>query len=294
MKIAYYPGCTLKTKSRHLEVPGIAAMKALGVELEELDRWNCCGVVFSLAEDDLLHVVAPVRNLIRVQEAGYDRVVTLCSMCYNTLARANHLMRTDEEKRKTLNAFMEEEPDYAGEVEVLHLLGFLRDEIGWDKVRAAVKRPLDGLRVAPYYGCTLVRPKEVAIDSPERPRFMHDFLEALGAAPVDYPASAECCGAYQMVDHPESAIDAVANILVSAEAKGAEAMISACPLCEYNIGKRQDAVREKHGEVKGIPVFYFTQLMAAALGLAGDVCRLDLNGAGAAACLEAKGISVSV
>ena len=106
MKIAYYPGCTLKTKSKNLEVPGIAAMAELGVELEELERWNCCGVTFSLADDDLIHVVAPVRDLVRVKESGHDKVVTMCSMCYNTLAQANHLMRTDEEKRKTINTFM--------------------------------------------------------------------------------------------------------------------------------------------------------------------------------------------
>jgi heterodisulfide reductase subunit B len=142
MKVSYYPGCTLKTKSKNLEIPGIAAMAALGVELVELERWNCCGVTFSLADDDLIHVVAPVRDLIRVKEEGFDKVVTLCSMCYNTLAQANHLMRNDEEKRKTLNTFMEEEPDYSGEVEVLHLFNFLRDEIGWDKVKEAVKVPL--------------------------------------------------------------------------------------------------------------------------------------------------------
>ena len=294
MKIAYYPGCTLKTKTKNLEVPGIAAMAALGVELEELERWNCCGVTFSLADDDLLHVVAPVRDLVRVKESGHDKVVTMCSMCYNTLAQANHLMRTSEEKRKTLNAFMEEEPDYAGEVEVLHLLGFLRDEIGWDKVKAQVKVPLKGLKVAPNYGCTLVRPKEVAIDSPEHPRFMHDFLIALGAEPVDYPAATECCGAYQMVSHPEASMRAVASIIDSAGTRGAEAMASTCPLCEYNVGKNQAQVLEKYQGVKPMPTYYFTQLLAVALGLDVDTCCFELNGPGAKELLESKKILASV
>ena len=108
----------------------VAAMAKLDVELEELPRWNCCGAVYSLADDDLLHLVAPVRDLVRVKDLGYDKVVTVCSMCYNTLARANKLMRESEEKRYTINSFMEEESDYAGEVEVLHLLPFLRDHIG--------------------------------------------------------------------------------------------------------------------------------------------------------------------
>ncbi|MHC4943295.1 MAG: CoB--CoM heterodisulfide reductase iron-sulfur subunit B family protein [Planctomycetota bacterium] len=294
MKVSYYPGCTLKTKSKNLEIPGIAAMAALGVELVELERWNCCGVTFSLADDDLIHVVAPVRDLIRVKEEGFDKVVTLCSMCYNTLAQANHLMRNDEEKRKTLNTFMEEEPDYSGEVEVLHLFNFLRDEIGWDKVKEAVKVPLKDLKVAPNYGCTLVRPKEVAIDSPEHPRFMTDFLNALSAEPVEYPAATECCGAYQMVAHPEASMRAVANILNSASGRGAEAMASSCPLCEYNIGRQQPEVIESHQDVKPIPTFFFTQLLALALGLDEKTCCLEQNGTAARALLESKGILASV
>ena len=294
MKVSYYPGCTLKTKSQNLEKPGIAAMAALGVELDELPRWNCCGVVFNLSDDDLIHLVAPVRDLIRVKDEGYDKVVTMCSMCYNTLARANLVMRNDEEKRKTLNTFMEEETDYEGEVEVTHLLGFLRDEVGWDKVKAAVKNPLKGLKIAPNYGCTLVRPAEVAIDSPEHPRFMHDFIEALGAEAVDYPAATECCGAYQMVSHDEACADAVANILNSAGGRGAEAMASSCPLCEYNIGKQIPKVKESHPEVPEIPSFYFTQLMALAFGLDADLCRLDLNGPGAREYLKGKKVLASV
>jgi len=112
MKVSYYPGCTLKSKAKNLDRSAIAAMDLLGVELEELPRWNCCGAVHSLAEDDLIHRVAPVRDLIRVKEQGNDMVVTLCSMCYNTLARANLLMAEDLEKRKTINLFMDEEINY--------------------------------------------------------------------------------------------------------------------------------------------------------------------------------------
>ena len=120
-KLSYYPGCTLKTKARNLEEAALGALKALGIEYQELSRWNCCGAVFSLADDDLIHHVAPVRNLIRAMEQGSDTIVTLCSQCYNVLARANQLVRDDEEKRKTLNLFMNEEPDYNGEVDVQHL-----------------------------------------------------------------------------------------------------------------------------------------------------------------------------
>ncbi len=136
MKLGYYPGCTLKTKAANLEEAAMASLDALGVEYMELDRWNCCGAVFSLADDDLIHHVAPVRNLVRAQEQGADTVVTICSQCYNTLARANLLMREDEEKRDTINRFMDEEPDYHGEVEVMHYLTVLQEQVGWDKLAA--------------------------------------------------------------------------------------------------------------------------------------------------------------
>jgi heterodisulfide reductase subunit B len=149
MTISYYPGCTLKTKAKNLDDTVLASLRALGVDVQELPRWNCCGAVYSLSQDDLLHQIAPVRDLIRVTEQGHDKVITACAMCYNTLARANLLMRDDEEKRNTLNAFMEEEPDYAGEVKVFHILDYIRDEIGWERLAAAVKKPLASLRVAP-------------------------------------------------------------------------------------------------------------------------------------------------
>ena len=120
MKIAYYPGCTMKTKAANLELAAVEALNVLGVEFTELERWNCCGAVFSLAEDDLIHHVAPVRNLIRAQQEDCDTVVTICSQCYNTLARANLLVREDEEKLYTIKLFMEEEHDYDGSIEGVH------------------------------------------------------------------------------------------------------------------------------------------------------------------------------
>jgi heterodisulfide reductase subunit B len=157
-------------------------------------------------------------------DQGSDQVVTLCSMCYNTLARANLLMRNDAVKRKTINDFMDEEHDYHGEVEVLHFLNFLRDSIGWDKVRDAVKVPLQGLKVAPYYGCTLVRPRDVSVDPPGSPRVFKEFLEALGATVVDFPGSELCCGSYQILANPDAAMNVSATIVEWAVKSGAEAL----------------------------------------------------------------------
>ncbi|MCK5127130.1 MAG: CoB--CoM heterodisulfide reductase iron-sulfur subunit B family protein [candidate division Zixibacteria bacterium] len=291
MKISYYPGCTLKTRAKNLETSALAAMDALGLEVEELTRWNCCGAVFSLADDDLIHIVAPVRDLIRVKESGHDTVVTLCSMCYNTLARANELMKTDEVKRKTINDFMDEEPDYAGEVRVYHLLDFLRDEIGWDKLKEMVKKPLTDLKVAPYYGCTLLRPADVAIDKPDNPRILHDFLSALGAEVIDFPGALQCCGTYQILGNPEAALSASKDILADATGHGAEALALACPLCDYNLGHKQDIMMTKYDGLKEVPIYYFTQLLAVALGLSSDeVNRFDINRESAKQLLESKSL----
>ena len=277
MKVSYYPGCTLKTKAKNLEDAAVASMAELGVDFEELPRWNCCGAVHSLADDDLIHQVAPVRDLIRAMERGSDKVVTLCSMCYNTLARANLLMRNDEEKRKTINDFMDEEKDYHGEMDVVHFLTFLRDEVGWDRLRAKIKVPLTDFKVAAYYGCTLLRPKNVAIEPPGDRKLLPELLEALGATPIDFADSTLCCGSYQILANPEAAMDVSAMILKGAEKAGAEALVLSCPLCDFNLGKKQGELLAKGKISREIPVFYFTQLLALALGLSQEACRFDLN-----------------
>lgn len=267
----------MKTKARNLEEPAIASLEVLGLKLEEIPRWNCCGAVYSLAEDDLIHQVAPVRNLIRVKEQGKNELATLCAFCFNTLKRANLLMKENAEKRNTLNSFMDEEIDYSGEVKVVHLLEVLRDEIGWGTLAQKLKLPLRELKVAPYYGCTLLRPREVAIDSVENPTILREFLKALGASPVDFPESTRCCGSYQIISDPGTISAYVWNILSSALSHGAEALVLSCPLCDYNLGQGQKELMKKHSEFKGMPLFYFTQLLALALGLDPQVCHFELN-----------------
>jgi heterodisulfide reductase subunit B2 len=278
MNVAYYPGCTLKSKARNLEDAALASLAALGVQVTELERWNCCGAVFTLADDDLIHLVAPVRNLVRAKDAGAAKLMTICGQCYNVLWRANRLMRDDEAKRKTLNLFMDEETDYHGEVEVVHYLELLRDEVGWDELRRRVRRPLGGLRVAPFHGCALLRPAELALGgSPTRCSLFEDFLSALGAVPVKYPASDECCGAYQALANPAEALMPAVRVLSSAIEHGAEALALTCPLCEHNLGRRQAAMRQTHAELPALPTYYFTQLLATALGLEPQVSHFELN-----------------
>ncbi|NOX44601.1 MAG: heterodisulfide reductase, subunit B [Caldiserica bacterium] len=275
-RIPYFPGCALKDQARGFERAAQAAMERLGYELAELPRWNCCGTVYSLSTDDLMRHVAPVRNFVRVQEMGEGRLVTLCAMCYNTLRRSAQFVSADPERLQRINAFMDEEPDYRGGVEVLHLLQVLRDEITFEAVEAKVERPLYGLRVAPYYGCMLLRPRGVGIDDPDRPETMELLFEHLGAEAVDTPHRVECCGAYQTVADPGLARERVAEIVGAASRRGADLIVTSCPLCTYNLERHQlvagdgrgtGARHASHVSRHGIPVLYFTQLLAFALGV---------------------------
>ncbi len=278
MKISYFPGCTLKTMAKNFEDSAIASLSFLGIEMVELPRWNCCGTVYSLTSDDLIHQVAPIRNLIRVKEARDTRVVALCSMCYHTLKRANKLVKEDKEKLDKLNNLMyREDVKYNGEVEVLHLLEILKNEVGFNQVSKKVKVPLKGLKIAPYYGCLLLRPAEVGFDDPESPTILKDLLESVGAEAIDYPYETECCGSYNTVVNVNLVVERAHDILSSAISQKAEAIVLSCPLCGFNLDNRQKEIKEKFPDFKSIPVFYFTQLLALSLGLDEKVCRFELN-----------------
>lgn len=268
MGIPYFPGCTLSTKGKNYDRSGRAVAKALGLELEELPEWQCCGATFPLMLDDSMALIAPTRILYQAQEAG-DRVTTLCAICFNVLRRSQALLERDEEMLDRINWFTEQE--YQGRVVVSHFLEMLRDDLGWDggpeSLAERVKRPLTGLKAAPYYGCLLLRPHdEIGLDDPENPRILHDLLRALGAEPVDFPYSVECCGSYLTVKDPEVPESLSREIVASARENGADVVVTACPLCQFNLDYPQ---RETMGSRTGsrIPVVYFTQLMAVALGL---------------------------
>lgn len=293
MKISYYPGCTLKTKAKNLDIAAVASLEALGVEVEEIDRWNCCGAVHSLTADDLIHQVGPVRNLIRAKEMGADKLVTLCSMCYNTLARANEIMKNDPEKRDTINRFMDEEIDYKGEVEVVHYLTFLKEDIGWEKLKSQVKVPLTDLKVGSYYGCTLQRPAEVGIEPFGRFELMNDMFTSLGATPMDFAAADKCCGSYQTLGSLPGENSPSVNIINTASKQGIEALATSCPLCEYNLGKQQQQMLTKGNIEKNVSTYYFTQLLAVALGLDVQLCHFELNDKGSIALLEDKNYLVA-
>lgn len=278
MKISYYPGCTLKNNAKNFEDSAINALTRLGVEIEELPRWNCCGTVFSLTADDIFHQLAPIRILVRAKENGSDALMTLCAMCYNTLKRANLRVKNDPEEMDKINQFMyREDTKYEGDVKILHMLELLRDQIGFEEVSTKTAKPLRDLAVASYYGCLLVRPKEIGFDDVENPTVLDDLMAALGADAVDFPFKTECCGAYQTVTDVGAVVDRTNQIISSARDRGAEAVVVSCPLCAFNIDNRQKETLQKYPEFKGLPVLYFTQLLGLALGVPEDGLGLDLH-----------------
>lgn len=282
MKLSYYPGCTLKTTAKSFDVSTIAAAWALGIELVELPRWNCCGTVHALAKDDVMHYLAPIRNLVRVEEmeslglVDEKRAVTQCAMCYNTLKRANAAANDDAEKMKKIRDIMDEEPKYSGGVEVVHFLEVLRG-LGWSKISDRVVTPLKGLRVAPYYGCLLLRPRGFGIDDPDNPLVMESLLETLGAEVVDIPFKSKCCGAYHTVHMKEVVADLSQRILTQASDRGSDLVATACPLCEFNLGSRQKDIKNSFRGFKQIPVVYYTQLMTLAFGLGEEASAFGQN-----------------
>jgi len=275
MKLLYYPGCTLKTSATNLEKSAFAIMEALGHEMVEMEDWNCCGVVASLTDDDLMHHLAPLRSLIHVEDQGENKVITLCDMCCNTLKQTNLRVKEKPDDLETLNLFMDRENDYKGTVEVLHFLEFLRDEVGFDFIKKKVKKPLKGIKIMPYYGCMLLRPREVAIDDAEEPTILSDLLSALGAEVVDNPFKIECCGSYHTVENKELVSKRAHRITTFATDRESDAMVLSCPLCKFNLDTRGKEAEKMFKGYKQIPIFYYTQLIAVALGLDLSVCGFD-------------------
>ena len=264
MRIPYFPGCTLSTKARGFDVSARASARALGFELDELPQWNCCGATFPLATDNELALVGPTRILIEAQRQE-QRLVTLCSICYNVLKRTARFLQENEEKRERISLFIEEE--YRAELQVLHLLELLRSELGFEALSARVERHLAGLRVAPYYGCLLLRPQdEIGLDDPDEPTLLLNLLESLGCEVVDFSHKTECCGSYLTVSAVDATEELSYTILNSALQEGAEVVVTSCPLCHFNLDYRQSAMLRRTG-FTSLPIFYFTQLLGIALGL---------------------------
>ena len=260
MKVSYFPGCTLKNKARDLDAYAYRSAAALGVTLEEIENWQCCGGVFTTATNEVATKLSSVRALKEASDKGQP-LVTVCSACHNVIKQTNNAMENNSEFAGKVNRYMGTDGGYNGECEVYHYLEMLRDLVGYDKVKSAVVNPLKGKKIAAYYGCLLLRPNKVMrMDDPETPTIIEDLIRAIGAEAVVYARRNECCGGYISVESPDAAKKNALAIIENAKAQGAEMIITACPLCKYNL--------ERSGA--DIPVVYFTELLAEALGVKED------------------------
>ncbi len=274
MHIDYYPGCTIKTSARQYETSALAVLHALDVQSREMEQWNCCGVVHSLATDNLIRHVAPIRVLTRLQQQGGTELVTLCDMCYNTLAQANLLVQRQPDKGEAINGFIADDQTYGGQVDVLHLLQILRDRIGFQAIKRQVICPLKGLTVFPYYGCKLLRPRAVGIDDAETPSILRDLMQALGATVVDDPIQTCCCGSYHVVNRDAIVAGQVTKIAARAQLQGADIIVLSCPLCHFNLDTHQPPPTDGG---QRLPVLYYTQLIGLAFGLPWETLGLDAH-----------------
>ncbi|MBQ1847516.1 MAG: CoB--CoM heterodisulfide reductase iron-sulfur subunit B family protein [Clostridia bacterium] len=254
MEFCYFPGCTLKNKAKDLDRYARLCAEILGVKLTELPEWQCCGGVYVSPSDDVAVKLASVRALIAAEERGLP-LLTVCSACHNVLKRTEYDLRTNAEFAAKVKAYAGSV--YKGTVKVVHYLEMLRDDVGYEKIRAAVKRPLDGMKIGCYYGCMLLRPGRIMrTDNPEDPVIMEELIKALGGEPVAFPERNECCGAYTYAESETLTEKRSERVAKSAENCGAELLATACPLCKYNVGKYGD-----------LPVLYFTELTAKAFGV---------------------------
>lgn len=275
MKYLYYPGCSAEATGKAYDASARACAAALGVELVDLEDWNCCGSTsyFSIRELESFGVSA--RNLAIAQEMGGHDLVATCNACYTILAKTNRYFAEDPKLHDDINeALAAAGRRYDGNVRVRHLLDVLVNDVGLDAVSAAVKRRLSRLQVACYYGCQLSRPMG-AFDDPEFPVTMDRLVEATGAEPVDYPVKTKCCGGMLMLTQEDAALKLCHELLQGAVQNEADVIITACPLCEMNVEAYQPMVNKAYGTDFHIPVMYFTQLLGVALGIDSKTLMLD-------------------
>ncbi|CEP66390.1 Cysteine-rich domain [Moorella glycerini] len=264
MKWAFLPGCSLHSTAAQYRTSFLGVVRALGIEVEEVPDWNCCGATAAKHFNQQFTLVLAARNLALAEKVAPVLAVP-CNLCYNNLTLAAHALQ-DEAKREQINShLLPLELRLRGEVAVYHPLKLFLQEVGVERIRQAVVRPLAGLKVVAYYGCLLTRPKEASIgDSNRWPAWLDMLAVTAGATPLPFNAATRCCGGTLALTHPEVALRAAGVILAEARVRGAEAILVTCPMCQLNLERAQ--IQEKGREKRLLPVLYFTQFLGLALG----------------------------
>lgn len=265
LKYAYYPGCSGTGTSMEYDMSTRAVCSVLGINLNDVPDWSCCGSTPAHTVDHTLSSALSARNLSLVENMGLDTTITPCPSCLTNLKTSGKRMEK-EEFREKVNKLLDK--PYNGTVDTKSVLQILVEDLGLDAIKEKVVKPLEGLKVAAYYGCIMNRPPEVMdFDDPEHPMAMDNIMSALGADVRPFPLKVECCGASFGIPRKDLVMKLSGKLLDAAEDIGAEAIVTACPLCQMNLDLRQGQINSATGSKHSIPVFYYTQLMGLALGL---------------------------
>ena len=266
-KLTYFPGCSAHGTSEEFDSTLKLVLKTLDVVLEDIPDWNCCGATSAHVMTENLAYALPMRNLVLAEKLENTTMGIACASCYQRMKVTKVHMDENPELARRINSTVVEEGTYHGSVEIKSMLQYAYEDIGLETIRSKVTKPLTGLKVACYYGCLLTRPKNIThFDSPEYPVSMDQICEALGATATDFDFKTECCGASFSISNTEVVESLSGKILEMAKESGAHAIVVACPLCQSNLDMRQPDIEKLQGVKYGIPVFYFTQLMALAFG----------------------------
>jgi len=261
-KYSYFPGCTSHSTAVEYDLSTKAVLKALGVELVEIEDWNCCGAAAVHSTNKLLSLCLPARNIAMAQKNDLELVVP-CAGCFNMLKRSERALRTDPDSRREIESTVGF--TYREDLRIRALIDIVVNGIGFDRIEKRVQKHLTGMKVACYYGCALVRhPKITQLDDPENPQYLDTLMAALGATPVDWSYKTDCCGADLALTHGDVVVKLVNRIVGMAKEAEAECLVCSCGLCQMNLEMRQDI------NTLGLPVFYFTELMGVAFGLKGN------------------------
>lgn len=266
---AYFPGCSLEKLAIGYHQSAIETTKKLDVKLRELEDWNCCGSTTYFHIDELLAYTLTARNLAIAEKTGLG-VVAPCSACFKNMFFTQAHLAKDPDLAEHVNFALEEDNlHFSGGLRIQHLLEMFAQDIGAEEIKARVTKPLEGLRVAPYYGCQILRPRKDhdPAEALEHPQYFEELMAAIGATPVDFSLKTRCCGGSLIISSRVAALSMVRNLLQCARDGGADVIATACPMCQVNLECYQQSVNQEFSTDFNMPVLYFTQLIGLALGI---------------------------
>ncbi len=270
MKVAYYKGCLASLSAKELDISTQALAPKVGLELEELDSVTCCGAgdIHEAEPDYYLHLNA--RILAYAEATGSDLLMTVCNVCTLNLRQANLALQNDEALLERVNRNLEAvgAPRYSGGVDVKHLLWLIAEGDGFERLQTAAHKGLKGLKVAPFYGCQILRPsKLLGFEDPDRPHSLEAIIQACGGEAIDYPAKIQCCGFPIIQAREETALAELIKPLEQASEAGADAMVTPCPLCHLSLDAWQSKLKASTGKDFQMPILHLSQLIGVAAGL---------------------------